>query len=109
MDVTDVRVFPVNQDKLRAFVSIVLDRCFLIADIKIIHGNNGLFVSMPSKRRRDGTFRDVAHPLNHETRKMLEDRIIGEYRLKVGDGKKFRSLEEDPFEGGREMGAAYSG
>ena len=73
MEVTDVRVFPVDEEKLKAFVSIIFDDCFVVSDIKIIHGNSGLFISMPSKKRKNGTFRDIAHPLNNETRKMIED------------------------------------
>jgi stage V sporulation protein G len=66
---------PVDDDKLKAFVSIILDDCFVISDIKIIHGPKGLFVSMPSKKRKDGTFRDIAHPLNSDTRRMMEEQI----------------------------------
>ncbi|HLE68937.1 MAG TPA: septation protein SpoVG family protein, partial [Vicinamibacteria bacterium] len=54
MEITEVRIFPVDDDKLKAFVSIILDDCFVISDIKIIHGPKGLFVSMPSKKRKDG-------------------------------------------------------
>jgi DNA-binding cell septation regulator SpoVG len=54
--------------------------CFVVSDIKIIEGPSGLFISMPSRRRRDGSFRDVAHPLNHETRRMFEERILATYR-----------------------------
>lgn len=79
MEITDVRVFPVDEEKLKAFVSIVFDDCFVVSDIKIIHGQNGLFVSMPSKKRRNGTFRDIAHPLNQETRRLIEDRILARY------------------------------
>jgi stage V sporulation protein G len=79
MEITDVRVFPVEEEKLKAFVSIVFDDCFVVSDIKIIHGQNGLFVSMPSKKRRNGTFRDIAHPLNQETRRRIEDRILARY------------------------------
>ena len=80
MEITEVRVFPVKEDeKLKAFVSIVLDNCFIISDIKIINGNKGLFISMPSKRKKDGTFRDIAHPLNSQTRKHIEDVILDEY------------------------------
>lgn len=79
MEITDVKIFPVNEDKLKAFVSIILDSCFVISDIKIILGNNGLFVSMPSKKRKNGTFRDLAHPLNNETRSKMEERIFEEY------------------------------
>jgi len=79
MEVTDVRVFPVEEEKLKAFVSIIFDDCFVVSDIKIINGNNGLFISMPSKKRKNGTFRDIAHPLNNETRRMIEERILAKY------------------------------
>jgi stage V sporulation protein G len=72
-------VFPVEEEKLKAFVSIIFDDCFVVSDIKIINGNNGLFVSMPSKKRKNGTFRDIAHPLNNETRRMIEDKILARY------------------------------
>lgn len=83
MEITEVRVFPVSDDKLKAFVSVTFDDCFAVCDIKIIEGGNGLFVSMPSKRRRNGTFRDVAHPLNTETRMRFEERILDEYRASL--------------------------
>ncbi len=86
MDITDVRVFPVDEEKLKAFVSIVIDDCFVISDIKIISGTNGLFISMPSKRRKNGTFRDIAHPLNNETRRKIEDRVLARYRELVSSG-----------------------
>ena len=79
MDITQIRVFPVKEDKLKAFVSIIFDDCFVVSDIKIIDGINGLFVSMPSKKRRNGTFRDIAHPLNNETRKAIEGKVIDKY------------------------------
>ncbi|MFQ5669559.1 MAG: septation regulator SpoVG [Acidobacteriota bacterium] len=107
MEITDVRVFPVNQDKLRAFVSIVLDDCFVIGDIKIINGNNGLFISMPSKRRKDGTFRDIAHPLNSETRQMLEERVIQCYRDMVAGEEQARPLETPRLEGAEPLGDVY--
>ncbi len=59
MEITDVKVIPVDDEKLKAFVSIVFDACFVVTDIKIIHGPKGLFVSMPSKKRKDGTFKDI--------------------------------------------------
>lgn len=80
MVITEVRVFPVGEDKLKAFASIIIDDCFVVSDIKIIQGTSGLFVSMPSKKRKNGTFRDVAHPLNSETRRMIEERVIETYR-----------------------------
>ena len=86
MEITQVRVFPVEEEKLKAFVSVVFDDCFVVSDIKIIQGTHGLFVSMPSKKRRNGTFRDIAHPLNSETRRRFEDAIIARYRAIAGDG-----------------------
>jgi stage V sporulation protein G len=79
MEITQVKVFPVNEEKLKAYVSIVLDDCFLISDLKVIHGPNGLFISMPSKRKKNGEFKDIAHPLNRETREWMERRILEEY------------------------------
>jgi stage V sporulation protein G len=79
MDITQVKVFPVEEEKLKAYVSIVLDDCFLVSDLKVIHGPNGLFISMPSKRKKNGEFKDIAHPLNRETRERMERRILQEY------------------------------
>jgi len=96
MEVTDVRVFPVKEEKLRAFVSIIFDDCFVVSDIKIINGNNGLFISMPSKKRKNGTFRDIAHPLNNETRKRLEEKILAKYDEVKGrqDAMGSQAIEE---------------
>src|SRR5262245_28951168 len=79
MNITQVKVFPVDEEKLKAYVSIVLDDCFLVSDLKVIQGPNGLFISMPSKRKKNGEFKDVAHPLNRETRERMERRILEEY------------------------------
>jgi stage V sporulation protein G len=79
MNITQVKVFPVAEEKLKAYVSIVLDDCFLVSDLKVIQGPNGLFISMPSKRKKNGEFKDVAHPLNRETRERMEKRILEEY------------------------------
>ena len=79
MNITQVKVFPVSEEKLKAYVSIVLDDCFLVSDLKVIQGPNGLFISMPSKRKKNGEFKDIAHPLNRETRERMERRILEEY------------------------------
>jgi stage V sporulation protein G len=79
MEITEVRVFPVHEDKLKAYVTITLDGCFVVRDLKVIHGNSGLFIAMPAKRRKDGTFKDIAHPLNSETREKMEKVILAEY------------------------------
>src|SRR5262245_65600727 len=79
MEITEVKVFPIQEEKLKAFVSIVFDHCFMINDIKIIQGRDGLFISMPSRKKKNGEFKDVAHPLNNETRRMIEGKVLGEY------------------------------
>ncbi len=92
MEVTEVRVFPVGEEKLRAYVTITFDHCFVIRDLKIIHGTTGLFISMPSKKRKDGTYKDIAHPINNETRRMIEEKIIAEYQKAVAEGGSRRAL-----------------
>ncbi|MBI5043570.1 MAG: septation regulator SpoVG [Nitrospirae bacterium] len=83
MQVTEVRVFPVNEDKLKAYVTITFDDSFVVRDLKVIKGNNGMFVAMPSKKRKDGTFKDTAHPLNNETRQMIETKVLAEYEKEL--------------------------
>jgi stage V sporulation protein G len=100
MRVTEVKVFPVTDEKLKAFVSVVLDNCFMVNDIKVIEGRDGRFISMPSRRKRNGKFKDIAHPLNSDTRQMLESEILGEYeRMLNGDST--------PRERGEEMGSTH--
>jgi stage V sporulation protein G len=103
MQVTEVKVFPVDEEKLRAYVTITLDHCFAIRDLKIIRGNTGYFVSMPSKKRKDGSYKDVAHPINNETRAMIEAKIMEEYErvtneigAKALSSENLGSLSEHP-------------
>ncbi len=77
MEITEVRIHPVEDvQRLKAYVAITLDHCFVVRDLKIIDGDEGLFVAMPSRRRPDGSYRDIAHPLNAETRAMVEERVL---------------------------------
>ena len=85
MEITEVKVFPIQEEKLKAFVSIVFDQCFMVNDIKIIQGREGLFISMPSRKKKNGEFKDVAHPLNNETRRMIEEQVLGEYHRMLGE------------------------
>ncbi len=88
MDVTEIRVYPVDDEKLKAFITITLDNCFVVRDLKVIKGISGLFVAMPSRKMKDGSFKDMAHPLNNETRKMIEDKVLDEYyRFMRGEAK----------------------
>ncbi|MBI4799306.1 MAG: septation regulator SpoVG [Desulfarculus sp.] len=86
MEVTEVRVFPVDEDRLKAYATITLDSCFLVRDLKVIMGHKGLFVAMPSKRRKDGTYQDTAHPLNSDTRRLIEEKVLGEYYRQQEEG-----------------------
>lgn len=83
MRITDVKVFPVNEERLKAYVTITLEDCFVVRDLKIIKGNEGLFVAMPSKKRKDGQFKDIAHPLNQETRADIEKAVFDAYAAAV--------------------------
>src|SRR6185436_11684771 len=87
MDITDVKVFPVDEEKLRAYVTITLDGCFVVRDLKVINGNTGLFVAMPAKKRKDGTYKDIAHPLNAEMRTKMERIVLAEYENAAQSGK----------------------
>ena len=86
MEITEVRVFPVSEERLKAYVTITLDNCFVVRDLKVINGNTGLFVAMPAKRRKDGTFKDIAHPLNSDTRERMEKTILEEYEREMARG-----------------------
>lgn len=80
MEVTDVRLRRVQTDgRMRAIASITLDNEFVVHDIRVIDGNEGLFVAMPSKRTPDGEFRDIAHPINSGTRNKLQEAVLTAY------------------------------
>jgi stage V sporulation protein G len=99
MNITDVKVYPVDEDKLKAYVTITLDHCFVIRDLKVIHGASGLFIAMPAKRRKDGTYKDIAHPLNADTRNQMERTILSEYERHLqtapGGESLFPPMEAD--------------
>jgi stage V sporulation protein G len=79
MDITDVKIFPVDEEKLKAYVTITLDGCFVVRNLKVIQGSAGLFVAMPAKKRKDGTYKDIAHPLNTDMRARMERVILDQY------------------------------
>lgn len=88
MEVTEVTVFPVEEERLKAYATIILDGCFVVRDLRVISGKNGLFIAMPSKKLKDGTFRDIAHPLNSETRKNIEETVLEKYQAALGSTTK---------------------
>ena len=87
MEITEVKVYPSQENgRLKAYATIVFENSFIIRDLKVIEGVKGLFVSMPSRRRKDGTFRDIVHPLNADMRKNIEERIVLEYNNIIQSG-----------------------
>ncbi len=86
MDITEVKVLPVDgDDKLKAYVSIKICDCLAIRDMKVIKGTSGYFVAMPAKKMKDGTYRDLVHPLDRSTREQLEELVIDEYKRACSD------------------------
>lgn len=77
--ITDIHVSLRDEGKLRAFVTLTLDSCFAIRGMKIIKGANGMFVAMPSRRRPEGGFQDLVHPINAQAREWLEDQVLAAY------------------------------
>ncbi|MDO5696232.1 MAG: septation regulator SpoVG [Eubacteriales bacterium] len=99
MKVTDIRIRRINRDgKVRAIASITIDECFVVHDIKVIDGTQGLFVAMPSRQSADGEFRDIAHPINTETRTMIRDMIVERYMQMVEEEEGTAPIEYETEE-----------
>ena len=87
MQITEVRVHLRNEDKLKAFATVTFDNCFVVRNMKIIEsGGKGLILCMPSRKLEDGTYKDIAHPINMEFRKILEDKVLACYEQEVKKG-----------------------
>lgn len=94
MQITDVRVRRLNGDgKMKAIVSITFDDEFVVHDIKVIEGQNGLFIAMPSRRMGDGDFRDIAHPLVSETRNKIKDAVLDAYEKALAEQENLPESE----------------
>jgi stage V sporulation protein G len=83
MQLTEVGIRPANENLVKAYASICFDECFLVYDIRVVQGPRGLFVSFPAKKQRDGTHRDIAFPVNAETRRMIQQAVLAEYEKVV--------------------------
>jgi len=95
MQITDVRVRKVSKDgKMKAVVSITLDNEFVVHDIKVIEGEKGLFIAMPSRKAGDGEYRDIAHPINSETRDKIQKIILEKYEIAVLETEASEEEEE---------------
>src|SRR3989338_6935220 len=96
MKITEVKIYPAKEKsgRLKAYATIVFDNAFIVRDLKVIEGDKGLFVSMPSRRRKDGSFRDIAHPLNSEMRQHIEENVVAEYERLSKSGLLEDAVEE---------------
>lgn len=99
MKITEVRISPAKGGKVRAFASVIFDDCFIVNDLRVVEGReNQLFVTMPGRKTRNGQMRDIAHPLNAETREEIEALVLQEYESAV----KNLMVERDAVGEGRE-------
>ncbi len=83
MEITEIRLTIRNEDKLKAFANITFDNALVVRGLKIISGNKGLFISMPSKKRPNGTYQDIAHPINTDMRRMMERAVLEAYEKEI--------------------------
>ncbi len=88
MEITEVRVTLRNEEKLKAFANITFDGSFVIRGLKVIKGAGGFFISMPSRKRPDGSHQDIAHPINIDMRKTIEDAVLAEYHRTVNNSSE---------------------
>ena len=79
MEITEIRITLRHEEKLKAFANVTFDNALVVRGLKIISGNRGLFISMPSKKRKDGTYQDIAHPINTQMRRKVEKAVLEAY------------------------------
>ena len=90
MDITDIRIRQMNQeDKMKDVVSVTFDNCFVVHDIKIIDGQDKLFIAMPSRKTPEGEYKDIAHPINMDMRELMQDRILEKYHSTLVEENNF--------------------
>ena len=100
METTEIRIHLRDEDRLKAFVTVTFDNCFVVRNMKIVQGTSGLILCMPSRKLPDGTYKDIAHPITSEFRKILEDKIMAAYQ---------EEIKKQPPEKRQEKNAAPSG
>ena len=95
MQITDVRIRKITTDgKMKAIVSVTFDNEFVVHDIKVIEGQNGLFIAMPSRKTPDGEFKDIAHPINTDTREKIQGSILDAYEKALNEETTEESVSE---------------
>lgn len=95
MEITEIRVHVRGEEKLKAFATVTFDNCFVVRNMKIVDGSKGLILCMPSRKLSDGTYKDVAHPITSEFRKVLEDKIMAAYNEELKKAKPSASVPRD--------------
>ena len=95
MDITEVNINLRDEEKLKAFVNITFEDVFVIRGLKVIQGRSGLFVCMPSRKLKDGSYKDIAHPIKNDFRQMLEDLILTRYQELLNSGEKGDTISDD--------------
>ena len=83
VEITEIRVTLRDEERLKGFANVTFEDAFVIRGMKIIQGNNGYFVSMPSRKRPDGTYQDIAHPINSDMRRMIEEKVLEAYNAEL--------------------------
>jgi stage V sporulation protein G len=86
MEITEININIRDEEKLKAFVNITFDDVFVVRGLKVIQGNTGLFVCMPSRKMQDGSYKDIAHPINNDFRQKMESMILNEYQHQLKSG-----------------------
>ena len=100
MEITEVRIFLRDnagkpEDKLKAFATVTFDNSFVVRGLRVVSGDKGLFVAMPSRKLPDGTRRDIAHPINSEMRRSLEEKVLQAYEAKLKEGPSSKDKSEE--------------
>ena len=95
MEITEIRLTIRNEDKLKAFANVTFDNALVVMGLKIISGNKGLFISMPSKKRPNGTYQDIAHPINTEMRRMVEKAVLEAYEKEINKAGMSGNIKKD--------------
>ena len=92
MNITDIRMRKIDKEgKMKAVASIAIENEFVVHDIKVIEGEKGLFIAMPSRKASDGEYKDIAHPIRSETRELLQNMILDKYRTEILEGQQSES------------------
>ena len=96
MQITEIKIHLMDEERLKAFVSVTFDNCFAVRNMKVVEGQNGLMLCMPSRKAADETHRDLAHPITQEFRHYLEDHVLQAYRAEV-NRREWPAQVQRPF------------